>query len=86
MENKNQRMLFDKSNYILVLIGLALIIIGFIAMMGGGTEDPSVYPEETLYGFRRTVLAPILIVLGYIVEAYAIMKKPASDVQEKHDA
>ena len=66
---------FGKENYRLMLIGLALIIIGFLLMIGGGSNDPNVFNPE-IFSFRRITLAPILILAGYAVEIFAIMKKP----------
>lgn len=72
--SKNQ-FLFDKTNYILFAAGLALIVIGFILMSGGGSEDPNVYNEE-LFSNRRIVIAPLLVVSGFVVEVFAIMRRP----------
>ncbi|MDP2423088.1 MAG: DUF3098 domain-containing protein [Bacteroidales bacterium] len=67
---------FDKSNYIILLVGLVFILLGFILMTGGGSDDPNVFNED-MFNFRRITLAPILILIGYGIEIYAIMKKPA---------
>lgn len=64
-----------KENYILMLAGLALIALGFILMIGGGSKDPNVFSYE-LFSFQRLTLAPILVLAGYVVEIFAIMKKP----------
>ncbi len=66
---------FGKQNYKLLLIGLVLILVGFLLMIGGGSDDPNVFSEE-IFNFRRLTLAPILILAGYVVEIFAIMKKP----------
>ena len=66
---------FAKENYRLMLIGLAFIAIGFILMIGGGSKDPSVFNPE-IFSFRRITLAPILILAGFVIEIFAIMKKP----------
>ena len=66
---------FGKQNYKLLLIGLVLILVGFLIMIGGGSEDPNVFSEE-IFNFRRLTLAPIIILAGYVVEIFAIMKKP----------
>jgi len=66
---------FSKENYRLLLIGLALIFVGFLLMIGGGSDDPNVFSED-IFNFRRMTLAPILILAGYVVEIFAIMKKP----------
>jgi hypothetical protein len=66
---------FNKDNYKLMLIGLALIILGFILMIGGGSNDPAVF-NPAIFDFQRLTLSPLLIIAGYIVEIFAIMKKP----------
>ena len=66
---------FGKENYRLMLIGLAFIAIGFLLMIGGGSSDPSKFNPE-IFSFRRITLAPILILAGYVIEVFAIMKKP----------
>ena len=66
---------FGKENYKLLLIGLGLIVLGFLLMIGGGSKDPKVF-SYALYDFQRLTLAPILVLGGYVVEIFAIMKKP----------
>jgi hypothetical protein len=65
---------FTKENYRLMLIGLALMALGFILMIGGGSKDPSDFSPE-IFNFQRITLAPILILAGFVVEIFAIMKK-----------
>ena len=69
--------LFDKTNYLLFAVGLALIVLGFILMAGGGSEDPNVY-NEALFNARRITWAPLLIVLGFVLEVFAILRRPKS--------
>ena len=66
---------FGKENYQLMLIGLAFIAVGFLLMIGGGSTDPGKFNPE-IFSFRRITLAPILILAGYVIEVFAIMKKP----------
>ena len=66
---------FGKENYKLLILGLVVIMVGFLLMIGGGSDDPNVFSED-IFSFRRMTLAPILILAGYIIEIYAIMKKP----------
>lgn len=66
---------FGRQNYKLLFIGLALILLGFILMIGGGSEDPNVFSDK-IFNFRRLTLAPILVLAGYVIEIFAIMKKP----------
>jgi hypothetical protein len=73
--SKTGEFAFGKENYRLMLIGLALIAIGFLLMIGGGSDDPNVFNPE-IFSFRRITLAPILILAGFVVEIFAIMKRP----------
>lgn len=78
MESKdsNNRFVFAKENYIYLLAGIALNIIGFFLMQGGGAEDPNEFNAEEIFSPVRLTVAPILIVLGYAVIIWGIMKKP----------
>lgn len=67
-----------KQNYILMLIGFAVIVLGFFLMAGGKADSPDVFNEE-VFSFRRITLAPIIVLLGFVFEIYAIMKKPSKD-------
>ena len=72
---ENQKVMpFGKMNYILVLIGIALIALGFILMIGGGSNDPDVFNEK-MFDFRHITLAPILVLAGFVVEIVAIFWK-----------
>lgn len=75
IDEKPVEFAFGKENYILLLVGIFLIILGFVLMMGGGSDDPKVF-NEAIYSFQRLTLAPILILAGFAVELFAIMKKP----------
>lgn len=72
-ENKPE-FLFDKSNYKFLLIGLGVIALGFILMSGGGSEDPKVF-DEAVFSFRRIRLAPTIVLIGFGIAIYSIMKK-----------
>ena len=65
---------FKKKNYILLISGLVLILIGLFLMIGGQSEDPTKFSEE-IFNFQRLTLAPILIVSGFVLEIFAIMLK-----------
>lgn len=67
---------FRKENYLLLLVGAALVTIGFLLMIGGGSEKPTEFNEEELFSFRRITLAPLTVIAGYVVVIWAIMKKP----------
>jgi hypothetical protein len=72
----DSRPLFAKDNFKIMLAGLAVIVIGFLLMLGGASNDPNNFKPEEVYSFRRITLAPIVIVLGLLIEVYAIMRKP----------
>ena len=72
---KNQKEIFDKKNYQIMFIGLAFIILGFILMSGGDTGDETSFNPE-IFSFQRITLAPTLILIGFIIEVFAIMYKP----------
>jgi membrane-bound ClpP family serine protease len=72
-----------KKNYIMLAIGFAVIIIGFLLMSGGESTDPNVFNGKELFSFRRITLAPIIILAGFVFEIYAIMKKPAEENAEE---
>ena len=59
------------------------MLVGYLTMIGGGSEDPNVYPVEEIYGFRRTVLAPILIVAGLVLQIVAILIRPDASGDER---
>jgi len=78
--NKDQQkvegeFLFGKKNYLIMVIGVAVILIGFALMMGGGSDDPTVFNEE-IYNFRRIRLAPTVVLIGLAIEIYAIVANP----------
>ena len=75
-ENKklNNDFAFGKKNYMLIGIGLAVTIIGYILVSGGGSEDPTVFSEE-LFSARRMYVAPITILLGLGIVGWGILKK-----------
>jgi hypothetical protein len=79
MKNNEQKpdFLFDKVNYKTLLIGIAVIVLGFILMSGGGSDDPKVFNED-VFSFRRIRLAPTLVLIGFGITIYSIFKKSKS--------
>lgn len=78
MKNKNsskKTFVFGKKNYVVMIIGLAFITLGFILMSGGGSEDPNIFNPE-IYNFRRIKLAPALVLIGFAIQVYAILLNP----------
>tara|TARA_R110002072_G_scaffold83202_3_gene189063 strand:+ start:1804 stop:2043 length:240 start_codon:yes stop_codon:yes gene_type:complete len=74
-EKKQHQMAFGKENYIWLAISLGVLVIGYLLMAGGGTEDPTVFKHEEIFSFRRITLAPLVVLLGFILGFYAILKK-----------
>lgn len=73
-EDNAKAMPFAKTNYILVLIGIALIALGMILMIGGGSDNPDVFNPK-MFDFQHITLAPILVLIGFVVEIVAIFWK-----------
>lgn len=72
---KRLQFAFQRENYIYMFIGLALLTLGFLIMIGGGSNTTDKF-SPAIFDFRRITLAPLLILAGYGVEIYAIMKRP----------
>jgi len=73
-----KELLFGKRNYRFLLIALSLIILGFILMSGGGSDDPNVFNPE-IFSFRRIRLAPTFVLLGFVIGIYSILTKSKKD-------
>lgn len=74
-EAAKRNFVFERKNYKFMLIGIAVIVLGFILMTGGGSDDPNVFNPE-IYSWRRIRLAPALILIGFGIEVYAILLNP----------
>ena len=70
--------IFKKRNYKIMIFGLIIIAVGFILMSGGGSEDPNNFSPD-IYNFRRIRLAPILVLLGFGIQIYAILSTKEQD-------
>ena len=68
--------LFDNQNMLWMLAGLAVMIIGFLLMAGGRSEDPKVFNADEVYSTTRITIAPILIIAGLVIEVFAIFRHP----------
>ncbi|MBZ9652369.1 DUF3098 domain-containing protein [Psychroflexus montanilacus] len=73
----NEKFIFERENYKFMIIGLAVIALGFILMAGGGSDDPNVFNPE-IFSWRRIRLAPTVVLIGFAIEIYAILLKPKS--------
>lgn len=73
-ERNDSRMPLTRHNYILLAIGFAVIVLGFVLMAGGGSDSPDEF-NYAMFSWRRITLAPILVIGGFVVEIFAIMKR-----------
>tara|TARA_B110000091_G_scaffold112083_1_gene121278 strand:+ start:828 stop:1073 length:246 start_codon:yes stop_codon:yes gene_type:complete len=73
-KSENGKFAFSAVNYKFLGVGLALLVIGYILMSGGGSDDPNVFSYE-IFSFRRITLAPYVILSGYGFILFAILKK-----------
>jgi uncharacterized membrane protein len=70
---------FGRENYMIILGGVVMLIIGYLLMTGGGSDDPNVFNAEELFSTRRITVAPIVLLLGFVVVLYGIMRKPRNN-------
>lgn len=71
---ENPKMPLTRKNYILLLIGFVIILLGFVLMAGGGSDSPDEF-NYAMFSWRRITLAPILVIGGFVVEIFAILKR-----------
>jgi len=68
--------LFDKGNYRWMLIGLGIMILGFLLMAGGRSPDPNQFDAKQVYSTTRITIAPVIILAGLVVMIVAIFRRP----------
>ena len=73
-KKNNKDFIFKKSNYLIMIVGIIFIGLGFSLMSGGGSDDPNIFSTE-IYNFRRIRLAPSLVLIGFGIQVYAILYK-----------
>lgn len=79
---KEPNHLFDKGNFMWMLGGAAVMILGFILMAGGRSEDPTVFEPNEVYSTARITIAPILILAGLVIEVFAIFRNPTDNSKD----
>lgn len=72
MDKKN--LAFDKMNYILLAVGMAVVVLGFILMSGGSSSETAYDPD--IFSVRRIKVAPVVCLLGFVSMIYAVIRKP----------
>ena len=75
LQKKKELFPIGKGGYKFILIGFAIVVIGFLLMMGGGADSPETFNYE-IFSFRRITLAPIVVLVGFALIAWAIIRKP----------
>ena len=75
MDKKN--FAFDKTNFILLAIGMAVVVIGFLLMVGPNSTDTTSEPD--IFSARRTKVAPVICLLGFVSMIYAVVRKPKDE-------
>lgn len=73
-EQENPRMPLTRRNYQMLVVGFLVVILGFVLMAGGGSDSPAEF-NEAMFSWRRITLAPILVVGGFVIEIFGIMKR-----------
>ena len=73
-EVNNNQMPFTMKNYITILVGVVLLFVGFILMSGGGEHTATEF-DSSIFSFRRITLAPIVVIAGFVVVGFGIMKR-----------
>lgn len=79
MADHQNDLAFTRVNYRLLLIGIGIVLLGYVLMAGGGSGDPNVFEESEIFHPRRVTVAPIVCMIGYLFVVYAIMKKPKAE-------
>lgn len=74
-KDPKEEVVFGWGNYKWMLIGVLVLILGFVLMAGGGSDNPEVFNGEEMFSWRRIGLAPIVVVAGFVIVGYSIMRK-----------
>jgi hypothetical protein len=75
MENKQDEFAFGKKNYQLLIAAAAIVVLGYFLMSGGGAENPNEFHYDEIFSPIRITVAPVLILAGFVLAIFAIMKK-----------
>ncbi len=78
---EKQDFAFDKMNYILLAVGMAVVIIGFLLMSGPGSSE-TVY-EPDIFSARRIKVAPVVCLIGFVSMIYAVVRRPKDGKQQE---
>jgi len=78
MSDNSNTSIFSKENYLWMLAGVVVIAIGMFLMAGGKSNDPGVFNPKEVYSKTRITVAPVLIMIGLVIEIFAVFRKPKS--------
>ena len=84
MSSDNKGFSIPRENYKILLIGIALIVIGYLLMIGGGSDDPNKFNPE-IFNTQRITVAPIVCLVGFVTIIVAIMRKAKTNEANKED-
>lgn len=74
-ETRKPGFAFGKENYRILIVGVVLVVVGYLLMIGGGSDDPNQFNADEIFSARRVTVAPLTILLGFVVVLFGIMKK-----------
>ncbi|MES2592231.1 MAG: DUF3098 domain-containing protein [Bacteroidota bacterium] len=74
-ETRKPGFAFGKENYRILIVGVVLVVVGYLLMIGGGSDDPNQFNADEIFSTRRVTVAPLTILLGFVVVLFGIMKK-----------
>ena len=77
-KKNNDPALFTKKNYTWMIAGIIIIALGMLLMAGGKSDNPNVFQKQEVYSITRITIAPALIVIGFVIEIFAIFRKQKS--------
>jgi hypothetical protein len=75
-ESNTSPSIFSKDNYIWMLAGVVVMVIGMFLLAGGKSDNPAVFNDKEVYSSTRITIAPVLILAGLVIEIFAIFRKP----------
>lgn len=85
MGSTKDKFVFGKKNFVAIAIGFAIVVIGFMLMAGGKSEDPNVFNGEEIFSSRRITFAPFVVLVGFITVGYGIMIKPKNAEEDNSE-
>ena len=77
-QDVNELFAFHKENYKFLFLGLILLALGFILMIGGGSDNPDVF-SDAIFNTQRLTIAPLLLIAGFAIEVWAVLKRPSAN-------